>query len=109
MEAPTLTMLSYAAWRRRDQVVKQLLIAGADPTVCEARPAGLGPEVIRMLRTLQSSTSVFVVEQMVRLRSVTNRAVRCGWRPEACPGCGGEEQVVRCADPKRVVFGVYVT
>lgn len=47
MEAHTLTVLSYAAWRRRDQVVKSLLIAGADPTVCEARPGGAGPEVIR--------------------------------------------------------------
>ena len=82
-------------WPRRDQVVKQLLIAGADPTVCEARPSGAGPEATRALRTLQSSTAVFLVEQIVRLRSVTNRAVRRGWRAEPCTNCGTEEQVCR--------------
>jgi hypothetical protein len=93
MEAHTLTVLSYAAWRRRDQVVKSLLIAGADPTVCEARPGGAGPEVIRALRMVQSSAAVFLVEQIVRLRSVTNRAARRGWRAEPCACCGAEEQV----------------
>ena len=70
MEAPTVTVLSYAAWRRRDQVVKSLLIAGADPTVCEARPGGaqIRAEVIRALRMMPSSTAVFLVEQIVRLR-----------------------------------------
>ena len=96
MEAHTLTVLSYAAWRRRDQVVKSLLIAGADPTVCEARPGGAGPEVIRALRMVQSSAAVFLVEQIVRLRSVTNRAARRGWRPEPCARCGAGEQVLYC-------------
>jgi len=30
---PTLTLISYAAWRRRDQIVRQLMRGGADPTV----------------------------------------------------------------------------
>ena len=98
MEAPTVTVLSYAAWRRRDQVVKSLLIAGADPTVCEARPGGaqIRAEVIRALRMMPSSTAVFLVEQIVRLRSVTNRAARRGWRAEPCACCGSDEQVLYC-------------
>ena len=43
---------------------------------------------------VQSSAAVFLVEQIVRLRSVTNRAARRGWRPEPCARCGAGEQVL---------------
>ena len=52
--------------------------------------------MIRALRMVQSSAAVFLVEQIVRLRSVTNRAARRGWRAEPCVCCGAEEQVLNC-------------
>ena len=39
--APSLTLIEYAAWRKRDRMVSQLLRAGANPTAQHRFPGGV--------------------------------------------------------------------
>jgi len=91
------TFISYAAWRRRDIAVKQLLIGGADPSVTDLAPAGCGPpHMIKLLRNVAPRSAVFAVAQLARLRSLANQEVYLWQRRQAGDsepgreGCRGE-------------------
>mmetsp|Transcript_33235 Transcript_33235/g.108663 ORF Transcript_33235/g.108663 Transcript_33235/m.108663 type:complete len:312 (+) Transcript_33235:73-1008(+) len=84
------TFIAYAAWRRRDPAVKQLIVGGADPTVSEAAAEGCAPAGLRQaLHSVAPRSAVYAVAQIVRLRSLANREAYFGHaRPAACDACG---------------------
>ena len=85
------TFIAYAAWRRRDPAVKQLIVGGADPTVSEAAAEGCAPAGLRQaLHSVAPRSAVYAVAQIVRLRSLANREAYFGHaRPAArCPRSG---------------------
>lgn len=93
---PTITFIAYAAWRQRDDIVRQLLRGGADPAVRHPHGNVLGAdtadaaEVRAMLAELSraaTAAAVFVVKQVVRLRFVTAREQSLRGS-EALPPCG---------------------
>ena len=94
-----ITLLSYAAWRRRHDIVKQLLIGGAAPTISDRAPAGaLSAEEEKELserlsrRTgsgLESAAATYAVECVARLRCFAARDVVLGAAPlPPCAKCG---------------------
>ena len=81
---PRVTILGYAAWRRRHDIVKHLLIAGAAPTLSDRRPVGaIDTEVeetqLRELLSrrhgvgLVSAAATYVVECVARMRCFADR------------------------------------
>ena len=107
-----VTLLGYAAWRRRAGAVKSLLVAGARATVSERSPQGAlhdSPEDASRLENLlsnrhggstglDSATAVHVVECVGRMRTVAARDVALGANTLPCAACGKGSQSV-CFDP----------
>ena len=94
-----LTLLSYAAWRRRHDIVKQLLIGGATPTLSDRAPAGalsageekeLSERLSRRTGSgLESAAATYAVECVARLRCFAARDVVLGAAPlPPCAKCG---------------------
>ena len=108
----SISVLAYAAWRRRHATVKQLLIAGASPTLSERSPAGgLLDEsshnaLVELLSNrngdgLASAAAAYCVEQVVKLRAFAARDAALLGGPDALPACrkcGGRGATV-CFDP----------
>jgi hypothetical protein len=111
-----LTVMSYAAWRRRHAFVKKLITAGASATVSERAPLGAfvsaeesnrgesggageeQPQDERLVQSLLSSlpgaAAVFLVEQVVRLRQLFVRAGHTtGGAP--CAVCSSDRLLLR--------------
>ncbi|EOD19322.1 hypothetical protein EMIHUDRAFT_458748 [Emiliania huxleyi CCMP1516] len=87
------TFIAYAAWRRRDPAVKQLIVGGADPTVSEAAAEGCAPAGLRQaLHSVAPRSAVYAVAQIA--------CDACGARPGedggAAARCG---PLLRCAPP----------
>ena len=96
-----VTLLGYAAWRRRAGAVKSLLVAGARATVSERSPQGAlhdSPEDASRLENLlsnrhggstglDSATAVHVVECVGRMRTVAARDVALGANTLPCAAC----------------------
>ena len=108
-----ITLLGYAAWRRRHSAVKSLLISGANGTVSERLPHGVlweRPEDQNRLECLlsnrhggatglQSAVAVHVVECISRMRAMAARdASSLGACEAACAVCAARGQTV-CFDP----------
>jgi hypothetical protein len=99
-----MTLLSYAAYRRRHEVVKHLLVAGASPTVSERQPTGaISSEAddtrLRELLTrrfgagMASAAAAYAVEVIVQMRNSAARDVALGAVLPPCSACdeaGGE-------------------
>ena len=98
-----LTVMSYAAWRRRHGAIKQLLIAGASPTISDRAPRGAlcdSPEENEALLNLltrrhgsgvPSSTACHIVEVVCRMRTAAARDAALGAAAfPPCAVCGAE-------------------
>ena len=106
-----VTILSYAAWRRRHGMVKQLLIAGASPTLSVSGSADLSAAEDCKLRDmltnrngdgLAAAAAVYAVEQIVKLRAFAARdALLLGGRSALppCVKCGANHGATVCFDP----------
>ena len=80
-----VTILAYAAWRRRHSAVKALLIAGASAILSERMSLQSGPlndsdhaSIVELLTNrnghgLASAAAVYAVEQVVKLRAFAAR------------------------------------
>ena len=103
-----VTILSYAAWRRRAHLIKQLLVAGASPTVSDRAPNGClsaeDEEAIGVLLSrrfgsgVDSATACFIIETICRMRCVAARDVALGAVHPPCVCCGTAGMSV-CFDP----------
>lgn len=97
-----LTLLSYAAWRRRYQAIKQLLVAAASPTISQRAPLGaLGAasndeaELCALLSRrhghgVDSATACHIVECVGRMRTVAARDASLGATHPPCGMCGAD-------------------
>ena len=97
-----LTLLSYAAWRRRYQAIKQLLVAAASPTTSQRAPLGaLGAasndeaELCALLSRrhghgVDSATACHIVECVGRMRTVAARDASLGATHPPCGMCGAD-------------------
>ena len=104
-----VTIIAYAAWRRRHDIVKHLLIAGASPTVCDLAPAGAlenpddeaALEAILTRRNgtgLASAAAVYAVECVTKLRCFAARDRALGAPALPCTKCGSRGRTL-CFDP----------
>lgn len=98
---PEITLLAYAAWRRRDVIAKLLLRAGADPTIRHPCGSVLRPEDESVVRAAISrlgwAAQVFGAVQVVRMRLLSTREAAS--RPGglgACSACGSSELAILC-------------
>jgi len=97
--AHRLTVLSYAAWRRRHRIVKALLVAGASASVSARKPLGAlheTPEEEDRLTDLLTrrrgggfdfATAAHVVGCVVRMRTIAARDEGLGLPLGACVRC----------------------
>ena len=96
-----VTLLSYAAWRRRHDVVKHLLVAGASPTLSDRAPTGsLGSDTDekalsdllsrRSGHGLASAAATYAVECVARMRCFAARdaALDPASSSRPCGACG---------------------
>ncbi|KAL1510507.1 hypothetical protein AB1Y20_006811 [Prymnesium parvum] len=98
----TLSLIAYAAWRRRAGFVKKFLTAGASATVSHRAPrgvfAGCDDEeaaelmVRELLCSIPGAAAAYAVQQVVRLRQVVARSAALGVPPPGqCALCGGAD------------------
>lgn len=94
-----VTLLSYAAWRRRHDCVKHLLVAGAAPTMSERNPDGaikVAADEARLRELLTrrfgagmaSAAAVYAVELIVQMRCFAARDAALGAALPPCSVCG---------------------
>ena len=95
-----VTIVSYAAWRRRAHLIKQLIVAGASPTVSDRSPDGCldaaGEEALGAMLSrrygngVDASTACFIIESVCRMRMVAARDAALGERLPPCTHCGAD-------------------
>ena len=104
-----VTFLGYAAYRRRHEFVKHLLVAGAAPTLSSRQPQGAirseaEDERLRELLTrrfgagMASAAAAYAVEYIAQLRSFAARDAALGAVLPPCSVCGEDGSTV-CFDP----------